>query len=218
LGQNYPIAAWETTPLAHLVSCVRAQHVSPSRHHTHAPFLLHWRVGPVLSGPSPPWNPKTKLALCPSRAPVVLLPQTAEQNSGPASAASRSLPVGPICRAVSVFLAWPVLFLPNSTRAARGCCNERGRDHRKSPAGCRNQAPWTLFNPPSHRASGKMRGAKPRKEIGRDKRTPPPSNRAYALGRVSPLGVGASTRSLGVARGLTLHDWIAEHQRLLVVK
>jgi hypothetical protein len=45
LGQNYPIAAWETTPPAHLVSCVRAQHVSPSRHHTHAPFLLHWRVG-----------------------------------------------------------------------------------------------------------------------------------------------------------------------------
>jgi hypothetical protein len=32
-----------------------------------------------------------------------------------------------------------------------------------------------------------MCGAKPRKEIGREKRTPPPSNRAYALGMVSPL-------------------------------
>ena len=41
--------------------------------------------------------------------------------------------VGPICRSVSVFLAWPVLFLLNSTRAARDYCKQTGRDRRSAP-------------------------------------------------------------------------------------
>jgi hypothetical protein len=54
--------------------------------------------------------------------------------------------VGPICRVVPIFLAWPVLFLPNSTRVAWVCCNEPDRDHQKSPAGPHNHAPSLLFN------------------------------------------------------------------------
>jgi hypothetical protein len=41
--------------------------------------------------------------------------------------------VGPICRAVSVFLAWSVLFLLNCTRAARDCCKQTDRDRRSAP-------------------------------------------------------------------------------------
>jgi hypothetical protein len=52
--------------------------------------------------------------------------------------------------------------------------------------------------------------------IAVEKWDPSPSNRAYALGGVSTLVVGDSTRSLGVARSLAIPDWITEHPRLLI--